>query len=336
MSTIAKARLRPFKKAATSAGLKWSAVKPCLPDWHEEALEQEAGLIELEGFVSRHLGVRLLQNGGFERSALPEARFKTVKGTAPDEVSTARGFVTAVARFVAHATAENWSGLSVDPAHLRAAALKLRNENVWVDFPTLLEISWNAGIPVVYLPQPPVTGKKMDGMVTCVAGRPVIILCKKQELAEWMVFILAHELGHIALGHLGSGDGDAIVDETVEEEKVNDAQEQEANRFANGILVNDGAQLKLKGTWPKAEKLAQAAILYGRSHKVSPGHAVLNAIRHTDPSLYPLAMSALKLINAELAEASTAVLCRDAARRHMDLERLKPDTLDYLEKLEVI
>jgi len=326
-----------MKKAAKLAGLKWSAVQPCLPDWHEQALEHEAGLMELEGFVSRHLGVRLNPDGTFERSGLPDARFKTVSGTAAEEVSTARGFATAVARFVAAATTTPWRGLPRKASVVREQALRLRNGDRWVDFPALLETSWRAGVPVVYLPQPPVTGKKMDGMVTFLGGRPVVILCKEQKLAEWMVYILAHELGHIALSHLGDGEGEAIVDETVSEEQSGDAQEEEANGFANRILVPDGIPLTFSGTWPKAEKLAQSAIEFGRLHGVSPGHAVLNAAKHTTgTNLYPLAMAALKLINTTLGEAPTAELCCEAARRHLDADALKPDTRDYLEKLRVI
>lgn len=337
MTPSAKARLRPLRQAATSAGLKWSVVEPWFPDWYEEALEHEAGLVELEGFVSRHLGVRPLPSGSFERSALPEACFKTMRGTSAEEVTTARGFVTAVARLVSSATTTPWQGLANEPNTIRQNALKLCSGGHWVDFAALLEASWVSGVPVLYLPQPPVTGRKMDGMVTFVAGHPVVVLCKKQDLAEWMVFILAHELGHIALGHLGGAEGEAIVDETVGDEDVTDTQEQEANRFASAILVPDGVPLKLEGAWPKAEKLAQDAIQFGRAHQVSPGHAVLSAARHTKGgNLYPLANKTLALIKAELKEDSTEALCRAAAQRHIDFDLLKADTFDYLEKLKVI
>ena len=332
----------PFKELKTRAkqvGLSWAAVKPYLPDWAEDAAPYHSGLMELEGFIARHFGFRLLTNGGFESAPLPHAQFKLHGGTAEADVANARQFATSVARMIAKGCNAVWNRLPRDAHALRQLALHAAATRGWVDFPALVEISWASGVPVLYLNDLPTKGKRPAGMVTFVGGRPVVVLLKKQEQPEWMLFILAHELGHIALGHLGTDEGDAVVDESVGEgdDRI-DAQENDANVFAANLLVDGGISLKL-GTWPKAEQLATAAQQYGREYHISPGHVVLNAVRHSttmDSNLYPLAVSTLKILQTQLHSGTTAEICRDAARRHLDTDALKFDTLEFLEKLKVI
>lgn len=213
-----------------------------------------------------------------------------------------------------------------------------------------MEASWRLGVPVLHLPEIPVRGKKPDGMVTFVAGRPVVVLLNARKLAEWMVFVLAHELGHIAMGHLGTLDGAAIVDEKVNlaaesgsspgQTYGGDTQEAEANSYASGVLVPSGQKITLGSPpWPVAERLAECALGFGRANQVSPGHAVLNAANHSPrdgrPS-FALGIKAAQVLAVRLGTPSTADTCRAAAQRHLDLAKLRPDTLDFLEKLKVI
>jgi hypothetical protein len=186
-------------------------------------------------------------------------------------------------------------------------------------------------------------------MVTFVAGRPVVVLLKNAKLAEWMVFILAHELGHVALGHLGTQEGAAVVDEKVSLAEEGDAaselvggdvQESEANTYAGGVLVPGGEQITLgEPPWPVAERLADFALAFGRKNKVSPGHAVLNAANHSPRGGRPpfgLGIKAAQAVAGRLGTPSTAEVCRAAAQRHLNLIELKPDTVEFLEKLEAI
>jgi hypothetical protein len=87
-------------------------------------------------------------------------------------------------------------------------------------------------------------------MVTFVGGRPVVILTKKDEHPDWMLFILAHELGHLANRHLTEVDGQAIVDEAVnKDDSISDMQEREANGYALQLLTakQSGIQIGGKG-----------------------------------------------------------------------------------------
>ncbi|MCO6418353.1 ImmA/IrrE family metallo-endopeptidase [Siccirubricoccus sp. KC 17139] len=303
----------------------------------------------MEGFVARHFGYRLRPGGGFEPAPLPQALFKVRKATTAREVVAARGFATAVARLVAQAASALPRKVPADPSSLRELAVAVAEGRGWVDFAALVEASWQLGIPVIYLPELPVSGRKPDGLVTFVAGRPVVVLLKNQRLAEWMVFVLAHELGHVALGHLGTTEGAAVVDEKVSlaaEEPVvpgnepEDNQEREANAYASHVLVPGGIRLTLgPWPWPRADRLAARAIEFGKRHGICPGHAVLNAVKHSsrgNKEPFALGMAALKVLHETMDARTTAEICRDAARRHLDLDLTRPDTADFLEKLEVI
>jgi hypothetical protein len=116
-------------------------------------------------------------------------------------------------------------------------------------------------------------------------------------------------------------------------------EEAEANAYAQEVLVEEGGLLAIQERIPSAEQLADEAIEYGRQHRISPGHVVLNAARHTpNPpfSLMPLARKTLKVIDGKLGTPTTAEICRSLAGGHLDLSRLRPEAADYLRKLEVV
>ena len=66
---------------------------------------------------------------------------------------------------------------------------------------SLLSWCWHHDSIVVPLTRLPKSVAKMDGLVANIDGRPVIVISKKQKQPAWLAFILAHELGHIQLGH---------------------------------------------------------------------------------------------------------------------------------------
>jgi len=308
-----------------------------LPDWADEATRSRAGLLELEGFIACHFGLRLRVGGGFETAVLPSAKFKRPGGRDTDDLTDARRFATTVAGLIARATAVPWVGDAMSANGVRSAALRTSRHR-WVDFEALVEASWEMGVPVVYLPDIPGKPRKPEGMVTFAQGRPVVVLMKNQPIADWMSFILAHELGHIGRGHLGTDEGAAVVDVSTFETEADveeDVQESEANGFAQAVL---GDPLNLKN-WPPAAQLATDAIHFGSKECISPGYAVLNAVRHTTThgkNLWPLVHATLKTINERLGNKPTADICRDAMQRHVDMNAVKPDTLDFLEKLKVL
>jgi hypothetical protein len=309
-----------------------------LPDWADEAVTSKAGVLELTGFMIRHFGLELDAEGHLRRRILPEARFKNTQGTSSDQVEATRAAATAVARLAARAITTPWVGIDPDAATTRNLLLK-SSPRGWIDFEELLDYAWRSGIPVLYLPELPTGGRKMEGMVTFVGDRPVIVLTKKDDHPDWMLFILAHELGHLANRHLTEVDGQAIVDEAVnKDDAIADLQEREANGYALQLLTAKQNGLQINGTVRSAPNLARTAISYGRANSISPGHVILNAVSNTrinGQQLFALGRAALKLLPREIVSGTTSDLSRAAAHKYLDSDALGYDSVEYLEKLGV-
>ncbi|EHS53020.1 hypothetical protein PDO_4482 [Rhizobium sp. PDO1-076] len=177
----------------------------------------------------------------------------------------------------------------------------------------------------------------MEGMVTFVAGRPVIILTKRVPHPDWLLFVLAHELGHIAKGHLPEHDGEAIVDDTVDVDGGGrDQQEEEANGYSTHVLAPGGKEVRLGQPLPRAPELAEIALAYARAHGMSPGYVILNAVHNSlvgGKKPYGLGQAALKALPAESTAAET---CRLALQKHIDVDALRDDSIEYLEKLSLL
>jgi hypothetical protein len=297
-----------------------------------------SGMLELRTFLARNAGLEFSADGKLRSRALPDARFKTRKNTKLEEVNAARSLATSCARLVSSAMSRPYSKLSDDPDLLRNRVLG--NVHAWVSLPLLLEVCWSNGIPVVYLPELPVLGKKMDGMVTFVGQRPAIILTKKVPHPAWLLFLLAHEIGHIAKGHLLEVEGQAIVDDSVDNSEMNsiDVQETEASGFATRLLAPFGKEFRIAGRLPPPNRLASLALHQAKEMKMDPGYVILNAVHNSSINSKPpfgLAQNALKLLPSDDPRSVTE-MCRDAASSHLNKSNLRDDTADFLEKLSVV
>lgn len=326
-----------LKKEFIAVGLEPKRTFQSLPDWWEDAITHPSGLYEIRGFVAKYFGMEIGPDGHLRQRNLPHACFKTRRGTPISEVASARALVTAVAKAVSGMTVPAWNGHLLSAADLRKHIIDA-NDRPWVSLADLLSVCWSNGIPVIYLPDLPISKPKMEGMVTFVGGRPAILLTKKASHPAWMLFILAHEMGHLASGHLEGTEGAAIVDEKVTEgEAVDDAQEIEANGYALQCLTGgQQGNLKLDYLMP-ADDLAAAALQFGAQHHIDPGHVVLNAVsntRYRGTTPWPLANAALKAVDHDAGTA--ADICRAALRDHVDSDRLSDDAYEFLERLGVI
>jgi hypothetical protein len=147
----------------------------------------------------------------------------------------------------------------------------------WVTLAALLDYCWNSGIPVLHVSRLPEHAKKPDAFAGLLGGRPAIVICKKHKSAAWLLFLLAHELGHIARKHMG--EGGLLVDARVNPED-HDLQEEEANTFALELLTGK-PDIKYQARFNlDAEELAQMARMAGQRDGVDPGVIALNYARN--------------------------------------------------------
>lgn len=203
------------------------------------------------------------------------------------------------------ATAIAYSAARVVSANFRTAynpAVKLNWETVrtqllktspYVTLPSLIGFCHRSGIPVVHISNFPKKVKKMAGMALMCHGRPVIVLTQRREYG-YMLFDLAHELGHIAKGHLASSDASVFIDSQIDSKDTADL-EGEANRYAFGLLTGQESlniQLSKKYSVAEYKELACDAKNYGEQNAVDPTHVVLNY--GFNSKSWPVAAYALK------------------------------------------
>lgn len=166
-------------------------------------------------------------------------------GVAPPELGISLAFaanrksdrrpspVQRLARSVSEISVASAADTAVDlPADAGALRkLVLGGENREITLEDLLRFSWGAGIVVV----PMAAGPGFQAVAWYVAQRPVVVLRLTRSYSAQWLFTLAHEIGHLVLGHVKANSGLVDVDEPGK--VADDAAEEEANRFAKDLLA---------------------------------------------------------------------------------------------------
>ncbi|WP_426358791.1 ImmA/IrrE family metallo-endopeptidase [Pseudocolwellia sp. HL-MZ19] len=195
----------------------------------------------------------------------------------------------------------------------------------WVDLQSLIDLCWSNGIPVLHIPKLP-TSSKMDAVAIEVAGRPVIFLTKNDKHESWLLFHLAHEIGHVIAGHLEGGD--MLVDIKIDGSDTEE-HEQEANKIAFEIIIGSGPTNYGGETHGiKAIRLAEEALSQGKKDKVDPGHIILNWGYTT--GIWGVASGALNYIFPDPQWKSFFI---EKLLNNLDEDTVSEDSLEYLYKL---
>lgn len=274
-------------------------VRECvLPDWWSDdlaAVPANRAIAELA--IARHFGFRTADLRDPKRPlVLPPCENIRLKRSPKITEQQVAGTVV-VARRAAELVVECAVDLpSFDgPALASAVRTAILRNHAHVDLGSLLTYCWSHGIAVVHLIRTPTTSKKIAGLATFCGNRPVIVLASGRDSPPWIAFHLAHELGHIMGEHIRDG-GDLLVDQDLDK-KDEDQQEQEADRFACEVLSGESSPAFPATFGLTAEKLAQAALRYGESRRISPGTVVLIYARSA--ARFPVAQGALKFLGQD-------------------------------------
>lgn len=164
-----------------------------------------------------------------EIAGIGPVRFKTGASAGAEDAALVKVAQFISERIAAEATLPEVAQVPRDPARLRA---ELVEHYGGVTLDALLAWCWSAGLIVL-----PVTlGPGFDAAVWLTAERPVIVLNQRRRAAVFWLFDLAHELGHIALGHVR---GAGLVDGDLEHPDPDDPEEQAATAWALDLLVPD-------------------------------------------------------------------------------------------------
>lgn len=333
--TIHQKPLNAFlNRVSTLDGRLAEGLAKLLPDWWDDSLNQSPSISQqvilgLAKFANLDLNA-VLNPATPLRFNDSVRRYKHAANKSVAELQAATAVVDGMAKIAATVVKNEYNEL---PAASDIRQLILSSGKSWVDYQALLEYSWSMGIPVLYMPEIPAR-KKMDAVAIKVSERPVIALTKKQKHASALLFSLAHELGHIACGHLERNS--LLIDEKINEDDVDNPQEVEANAFAIELLNGRPDAAFYSRFRVTADVLADGALRIARQNQVDPGHVALNYAKtmgRNGGNYYPVCFSALNIIYPHLTWAEQA---NRTFLEYVDEDKVSEDKFQMLCKMNNI
>jgi hypothetical protein len=199
-----------------------------------------------------------------------EARFKHLTTESSTEQSGIASFGRSVASILIAASPEP----ALDIAGASAAELReqlLRPDRPYVTLGDVLTACWTAGVAVAHLRVFPWERKRMAAMALGIGGRSAILLGKDSSYPAPIAFFLAHELGHVALGHVSAND--TVIDLGDELAPSSDGEEQAADEFALELLTGQKRPrvVAQDPTAASGRELARVALASGSALAIEPG-----------------------------------------------------------------
>jgi hypothetical protein len=228
-----------------------------LPDWWCPEFEAtDSAVVTAVAYISGrfNLDLRSLLNPDLSPTfrELPRTKFKaygiaeTNHDVSASEISperlTAHNLAFRIAELVAFAYQRDYCAIAgMTASSIRTMILKKYG---CVSLEGLLDFCAVYGIPVAHFenfPSSQIT-KTFHGIVTNCDRRPVIVVSlgdrDVSHLASDLAFVIAHELGHIALNHLDNNE--TISEADMMSSNSIDAEESLANQFARKLIGDDG------------------------------------------------------------------------------------------------
>jgi len=259
-------------------GLSQGAVDAAWPEWWSASADASpSAQVELRFSLSRKLGLdprSLLDEDSEPRFIWHDAaRFKNLRGESDLEKDAITSFGAALGNVLFAASAARSSLLGTGPSALRSAILA---NQPFVRLIDLLSLCWSIGVPAVHLRVFPWESKRMAAMTIRAADRYALLLAKDSLYPAHIAFYVAHEIGHIALGHLTSEN--ALVDFDRDElaDSSSDAEEAAADAYALELLTgNPSPKIVSFDGHASARGLADRALQIGAEIRIEPGTLAL-------------------------------------------------------------
>ncbi len=302
------------------AGLAKELVDASVPDWwapQERDSSSARTLVAL--LLARRLSLdpeTLLDDNvpiGFLHTG--PTKFKHMRLAPGERLDALVGFARGVGRIVLSTLApETTRPVPADPAELRRAILT--SGRPFVSFGDVITVCWSLGIPVLHLRLFPARSKGVTAMAVRLGQRHAILVARETGFEAQYMFHLAHEIGHIALGHLDGTsaivDADPYDPANSPDELIDDDEERAADGYAQALLTGSSNFEVVRDTLrnPAANsgnsrELAELAVVNAAALGVDPGHIVM-CFGHSTGD-WPLAMAAAKLLPSQREKPGTLV-----------------------------
>ena len=271
-------------------GVNKAFAQRLLPDcWEDSMASTPSALLQAQLIIASGMNFELSSmrdaSADIQFKAAPR-KFKHNKAVDADGIQLSAEFATGMAKLATQAMRNPYVPPTPYAIGLRNTLLQYHS---CIDLSSLVGFCAAIGIPVLHVSNLP--GKKMDAVAIRQHGRMAIVL-SKNATAPYLLFHLAHEIGHIALGHLGDSDG-SLIDAKIDSKEL-DQDEVAADKFAVSLLNGSDARYSTGKSFLNAQSLASAAVAYGKQHRIDAGHIILNYAHSV--SAFGLANAALKLL----------------------------------------
>jgi IrrE N-terminal-like domain len=319
-----------LRRRLKQIGLSDPAVNAAWPSWWSDDAEGSASAeTELRFSLARKLGLdarSLIDEAESPRFVWrDEARFKHVTTEDEQELSAISSFGKALAHALISAMPANQSMPLPGATALREILLR-RGERPFVRLSDLLSVAWSVSIPVVHLRVFPLEQKRMAAMAVNTGKRNAILLGKDSTYPAQVAFYLAHELGHIALGHLKHGN--VLVDMDSElTSPAGDTEEAEADRFALELLTGQANLTVLPfSKHYTARQLARDALHISKERHIEPGTLAL-CFGYSSGD-WPTAMAAMHYIYESPKPVWNEV--NQIANKQLSFAGVSEDTASYI------
>lgn len=318
-------------RLARATGLTDDAITAAWPDWwSDEADSSSSAQAELRFSLARKLGLDPGSLLGDEEPRFvwrDDAKYKNFSGSDQAERPAITSFGISVGRLLLKGVPEGRSIVGLDAVEIRNSILA---NQPFVRLQDLLGLLWGVGIPVVHLRVHPLAAKRMCAMAVAMGGRHAILIAKDYQYPAATIFHLAHEIGHIALGHVGQ-EGAVIDMADIEDRgKAVDGEEDAADRYALALLTgNPDFEVHKEGRGRNAVNLAGEVLKQGPANHIEPGTLALCYGYATGE--WGTVQAAMKTIYTQASPVWMAV--NRIANNEMEWENLSHDNASFLQAI---
>jgi hypothetical protein len=215
---------------------------------------------------------------------------------------------------------------SIAAERLREALLARRP---FADLAGLVATCWALGIPVIHLRIFPLEAKRMHAMVVRADRRFAILLGHDARFPAQLAFTLAHELGHIMLGHLDNAP--ALIDVEDPATAVDrDDEENGADEYSLTVLTGvPDPTIQTNVDSFNAPSLADAVRTAAPRYRIDPGTlALCLAYRRR---AWPVAMAALGMLYPDVPKLWREL--NGIATQQIEWGALTDDASEYLRQV---
>jgi hypothetical protein len=177
----------------------------------------------------------------------------------------------------------------------------------------------------------------MDAMSVSTRGRYVVLLARDTTYSASLAFTIAHELGHIALGHVRPDE--TVIDDgdPVSGDAQDDNEEQAASAWASELLTgNRSFAARANVDSFTATQLAEASLTYGLTHNIDPGVIALSTAFTMDK--WEVGYGALKVLNEldgqpRQMDTDLAKTVNGIALSQLNLQQVSDERATYLRRI---